>query len=669
MTTDNVKVSEWLEVIAAYDREFASWGKRADKIEKRYKGERGSRDKDSRFNVLWSNVQTVLPAVFARLPRPDVSRRFADTDPVGRVASLLLERALSYEIENHEDYRRAMHSSIKDRFLGGRGTAWVRYEPGFEDNDEDQDESPGTLDYECARVDYVHWRDFGHTVARTWEEVTAVWRIVYMDEDALEDRFGEEVAAKVPLDANPNEATRRAVNNDTKKQAAVYEIWDKSTKRAIWIAKGVATALDVQDDPMGLENFWPCPRPLFATLTNDSLIPVPDFAQYQDQASQLDVLSDRIDGLIKALQVKGVYDATFPELQRLFTEGTNGDLIAVKNYAALAEKSGLKGSVEMIDLTNIAMALEHCYRAVGEIKAQVYEITGISDILRGDTEASETATAQKIKDRYASGRLSNMRENVSHFAADLIRIKAQIIAGYEPQTILRISAADQLRDEDKQLVPQALALIKNKVLRNFRIDIESDSLVADDQQKEQEARTEFLQATGSFLQQANEVIQASPVVAPLVLEMLRFGVTGFKVGRSLEGVFDEVAEQVKQQIQRQQNQPPQDPEAAKAQAKAQADQAVEQARAQADMQIEQFRTQANQAIEQARMASDERMQAMQQQHEMAMEQMRKQSDANLQLILARLNNEAKVEVAEISAQTTLDAAQISAANQGSSDGA
>ena len=262
-----------------------------------------------------------------------------------------------------------------------------------------------------------------------------------------------------------------------------------------------------------------------------------------------------------------------------------------------------------------------------------------------------------------------MRENVSHFAADLIRIKAQIIAGYEPQTILQISAADQLRDEDKQLVPQALALIKNKVLRNFRIDIESDSLVADDQQKEQEARTEFLQATGSFLQQANEVIQASPVVAPLVLEMLRFGVTGFKVGRSLEGVFDEVAEQVKQQIQRQQNQPPQDPEAAKAQAKAQADQAAEQARAQADMQIEQFRAQANQAIEQARMASDERMQAMQQQHEMAMEQMRKQSDANLQLILARLNNEVKVEVAEISAQTTLDAAQISAANQGSSDGA
>jgi hypothetical protein len=66
-----------------------------------------------------------------------------------------------------------------------------------EDGDQitdDVDEPNEELEYECAPVDYVHWKDFGHSVARTWEEVTRVWRAVYMTKDALEERFGKEMA-------------------------------------------------------------------------------------------------------------------------------------------------------------------------------------------------------------------------------------------------------------------------------------------------------------------------------------------------------------------------------------------------------------------------------------------------------------------------------------------
>src|SRR6185436_1442864 len=185
-------VQPWINHIAAYEREFKKWENRTDKIIKRYRDEsRVKSDALTKFNILWSNVQTLIPATYARLPQPDVSRRFKDNDPVGRVASLIIERALDFEIQNYPDYRSSLKACVQDRFLGGRGTAWARYEPHIkavqlglpEDGaeiTEDIDEPEEELDYECAPVDYVHWRDFGHTVARTWEEVTGVWRKVYL---------------------------------------------------------------------------------------------------------------------------------------------------------------------------------------------------------------------------------------------------------------------------------------------------------------------------------------------------------------------------------------------------------------------------------------------------------------------------------------------------------
>ncbi len=195
-------VQKWLNHISAYDREFKKWEGRVEKILKRYRdemrdGRRGYTE--ARYNILWANVQTLTAAVYSKTPQPDVSRRFRDNDPVGRVASLILERALDYEIQHYPDYRQTMRECVLDRFLGGRGTSWVRYEPHFramatgapvdgEQVSEDVDEPQEELDYECAPTDYVHWKDFGHTVARTWEEVTAVWRRAYMTRQMLVER-------------------------------------------------------------------------------------------------------------------------------------------------------------------------------------------------------------------------------------------------------------------------------------------------------------------------------------------------------------------------------------------------------------------------------------------------------------------------------------------------
>jgi hypothetical protein len=684
---------DWYNTIAQYERTFKEWEGRADKIVKRYRDDQRSRNNpNAKFNILWSNVQTITPAVFARLPRPDVSRRFRDNDPIGRVASMMLERALEYEIEHYGDYASAMKQSVQDRLLGGRGTSWVRYEPhivgsnsenepnpeaddGYQiTEDIDEAETEGgihrenqeRIEYECAPVDYVHWRDFGLTVARTWEEVTAVWRKVYMGRPALVERFGEELGGQIPLDTKPESSKTFAEKmGEGSHEAVIYEIWDKTSGEVIWLSKSMGKILDTRADPLQLENFWPCPKPMFSTLTTDSLVPVPDFVLYQDQARQLDTLADRIDGFIQALKVRGVYDAAEPSLARLFSEGENNALLPVKNYAAFSEKGGLVGAINLVDIKPIAEGLNMAYQAMEQVKGQIYEIMGIADIQRGQTDPNETLGAQIIKSNNASGRLKTMQHDVVNFATALLQIKAQIICQhFTDDTIVKISGAMQLSPQDQALIPQALQLLKNEPAKNFRIEVTSDSMIYQDEQQEKADRVEFLKAVSSFMTTALPVATSSPELTPLLMEMLKFGVTAFKAGKGMEGLIDETADKFRQQAKQLEGQPkPPTFEQQKMQMQMQVEQAkiqAQQAKSQQDMQLEQQKMQMQMELEKAKQEyqaqenqlkfqlEDQRNRA-QAEMDLKVAQMKMMTERNTQVLLAHINNGAKIEVARIGA--------------------
>jgi hypothetical protein len=608
------EVDKYLRVIGAYDNEFAKWTARTKKIIKRYRDDtRGQTGNESaKFNILWSNVQTLIPAVYAKLPKADITRRFGDNDQVGRVASQILERAIDFEIEHYPDFRSTMKYAVEDRFLGGRGTAWVRYEPhvrpqGIEDDGlqvtEDVEagelaEVPEEIEYERAPVDYVHWRDFGHSQARTWEEVSQVWRWVYMSKEALVERFGEEMARKIPLDQGPEPLNAYNESKRSYNRAKICELWDKETLKVYWFCKGMPQIIDERDDPLGLEGFFPCPKPLYATTTSDTLVPVADFILYQDQAMELDILSDRIDGLVKALRVRGVYDASQPALQRLLTEGDNNALIPVDKWMAFSEKGGLKGSIDLLPLDQIAQTLLNCYQARADIKGQIYEITGISDIIRGQSAASETATAQQIKGQYAGLRLRSMQEDVALFASELIRLKAQVMcAKFQPQTILSYAAAQQMAEMDQQMIPQALQLMQDRPLRNFRVEIAADSLVQIDENQMKQDRLQFIQAFGGFLQQALPVGQASPQLVPVMMELMKFGTQAFKASRPIEGQIDVAMEQIKQAAA--QPKPEVNPEAQQMQA--------DQERMQMELQMKQQEAQMEAQLEQRKLEMQAQM--------------------------------------------------------------
>ena len=415
---------------------------------------------------------------------------------------------------------------------------------------------------------------------------------------------------------------------------------------------------------MFCKKFWIIHREI-STLTTDSLEPIPDFVIYQDQARELDALCDRIDGLINALKVRGVYDASATELQRLFSEGENNTMIPVHNWMAFAEKQGMKGAIDLVDITPFSTALMACYQAMEQVKGQIYELMGIADIQRGQSDPNETLGAQIIKSNNAAGRLKTMQHAVVDFATSLLSIKAQIICNhFTDDTLVKISGAMQLSDEDKQLIPQAIELLRNEASKNFRIEVTSDSMIYQDEQQEKADRMAFLQAVGGFFQSAVPLVQSQPELAPMAIEMLKFGVTAFKAGKQLEGIIDETADKLRQQAKQAEGQPkPPTPEMQKMQMTMQLEQAKMQARQgelQAQGQLEQQKMQMQIELEKAKQEYqaqenqlkfqlEEQRNQMDREMELKVAQMKMMTERNTQVLLAHINNGAKIEVARIGA--------------------
>jgi len=349
----------------------------------------------------------------------------------------------------------------------------------------------------------------------------------------------------------------------------------------------------------------------------------------------------------------------------LFSEGENNTLIPVKNYAAFSEKGGMMGAINLVDIAPIANALQMSYQAMDQVKGQIYEIMGIADIQRGQTDPNETLGAQIIKSNNASGRLKTMQHAVVDFATELLSIKAQIICNhFTDDTIVKISGAMQLSPQDQALIPQALALLRNEAAKNFRVEVTSDSMIFQDEQQEKADRMEFLSAMSGFLQQAVPAAQMTPELTPMLVEMLKFGVTAFKAGKGLEGMIDETADKFREQAKMAEGQPkPPSPEQMKLemqmqieQAKMQADQQkmqmqqqIEQAKIQGQIELEKAKQEYQAQENQLKFQLEDQRNREQMQMEMDLEQTKMDSNNNKELLLAYLNNAAKIETTRITA--------------------
>ena len=65
--------AKWLKEIGSYEKLARPWHERGLKIVKRYKDDRDDNDEQRRYNILWSNVQTLVPLLYSSTPKPVVT--------------------------------------------------------------------------------------------------------------------------------------------------------------------------------------------------------------------------------------------------------------------------------------------------------------------------------------------------------------------------------------------------------------------------------------------------------------------------------------------------------------------------------------------------------------------------------------------------------------------
>ena len=481
-------VKTWLTLIEAYDREFDAWNKRCDKIARIYAEQRKTEGSIERhMSMLWSNISTLQPAIYAKCPEASVNRRFKDDDPVARTASELVERCIKYTFDD-DDFDSGM-ISVRDEFLlFGRGSKWVRYEAELEPLEDEggnplnergepldpdaEDEQGERIAGEAIHYDFVTRRDFGHSVARTWREVNTVWRKVYMTRDELIERFGEEKGKLVSLDHKRDEDTATATGEDTEAKATIYEIWDKPSHKVVFIAKMGDKVLEETGPYLRLKGFFPCPKPAYGTLRPHSLVPVPDYVFYQDQVEEIDDLTARIGHLTDQLKIAGLFpsgagDST-AAIERIAQPGVENVLVPVPNWSQFKEGGGTRGLIEWWPVDMVIKVLEGCFQTRKQLIDDVYQITGISDIMRGDGDANETASAQNLKSQWGSVRIRDRQKVLAKFARDCARIAADIIADkFQPETLLQMSNL-QLPTQaylDQQAMMQQQAALQQQAMQ------------------------------------------------------------------------------------------------------------------------------------------------------------------------------------------------------------
>ncbi len=450
---------------------YRNWKKRYTQIVARYRDE----EKESKpgevvegtargFNLLWANIRTMGPAIYARPPKPIVERRHADQSLVSRAACTILERAIDYQMKLYDgQFHEMMKACRLDFQLGGKCDSRIRYEQDRDDDADESDlieplknleqESPiwgheNVID-EHICFDYAHPDDILYSAGRNWKEVQWVAYRSFMTRDQIRafpvwgKERGNEIAMHMPMKSRPqgmSESDAELPENGALLRAQVWAIFSHNDKQIIYFCEDWDELLATVDEPSSLSGFFPSPRPARATFTNDTMMPVPDYTEYRAQAIEVDELSKRASNVLDNIRVAGCYDAAHQELKSLLDGGYENKMIGVSKWGSFAEAGGLEGAVDFMPIEESAKVLQILYQARTVAKQDADQMSGVFDVMRGQTDPNETLGAQQLKAGYSSSRGSEPKDEMARFARDCLAIAGELIAEhFSPKTLWQVS--------------------------------------------------------------------------------------------------------------------------------------------------------------------------------------------------------------------------------------
>lgn len=555
----------WLKRIKAQHKRDDKWRESAKRAEQAYRGER-----HSAFPIVFANVETVVPALISTPPVPDIRpRHYAvrAVDPVAMAAAQILERGLSTAVDDGK-LLLEMERCAQDAYMAGRATVEV----GIEKRN----------GYECLTWREVPWDALTVGPAKRWENTPWIAIEDAVSSDDLEDMRDAE--SKRVLDASGDKSDEAPEDGEDRGTRSIYSVWDKRRKEVVTLTKS-GEVIRVVPDPFRLPGFFPVPRPVQPIEITTSNQPVCPQALYEEQASELALIQRRINGLISAVRAVGIVvgNEAADVIARL-KDAPDGTLVPLQNLEGAVAATGDVGkAISWVPIQAIVAALQGLYQAREDTKGLIYEISGISDVIRGESNPQETATAQGIKNQWGSLRIKRLQMALENHARDLFVIGAHIMAAaFSPEALAKVSASEMTDPTFVQAVDFLSA-----GLDDTRIDVESGSTSRADLGQAKEEMQGFLTAAAGYFQTVFPLGQMVPEAAPSLILIFQQFSRYFKLGRQVEDAIDQFSQSIAQGVAQQAQQPkPPSPEEIKA--KAQADKAAaDMAQTQANMQRDQ----------------------------------------------------------------------------------
>ena len=577
------------------------------------------------YPIFWSNTQVLKPLLFSKLPKINIAQANYNNDEIARVSSELVERLLNYLLKESDAENQI--EKVRDSYLiQGIGIPRIVFippepieiktkvkkkikveQPKKENEDEtskidtqedaqemEVEEEETSYDVDESKksftIEFVDYQDFLKSTEKEWKKLRWIAFRKYYSRRELVEYFGKK-GEKVPMTNNKYEYLQEE-KEDLYKLCEVWEIWDKENKVCHFITfAGDGFVLSSEEDGYNLKNFFPIPMPM-GLNESSNLLPLPLYRQYKKHAENLSEIDDRIASLIKQAKFTGVY-TSFAEQADVenIMNGEDGQFKPLKTTANIDDARKLIVFKPLAEIVNTITALR---QEKISLKADIQEITGLSDIVRGYSVASETATAQQLKGNFAISRIQPLQKEVEFTIRDTLRLLAELavekysvnelmeLTGLKIHDVERIKEATQMKldmqvqeaqsmldpkdpqyqEKLQMLSVQAQAgykktmdkiiedlkgfaieykdlgkldkMLKNDKLRCINIDIETDSTIKIDQNQEKADRVAYIQTISSMVQAMAPVVQSGVVSKDALNEFIIFASKPFKVGRNLE---------------------------------------------------------------------------------------------------------------------------------------
>lgn len=525
------------------------------------------------FAILYSNVETLAPAVYNARPIPMVGRRYKDADPKGKAVAEVSTRILKFlvdtESRDYDSFDDLMQPAVLDGLITNRGLTRFRFVA--------QD---GKLP-ECVYGEAVRWDKFFHGYARTWKKVPWIGFEWDMSKDELKKNFPKAKLADLRMTATIEEDDASSDKAEDRDELAgvktykVFEIWDKASKKVIFLSPVCPDApLRYIDDPLELSCFFPIPRPMNFMRKVTTLVPTPLYQQYRQQAAELNDITKRLKAIIRAIKYRGAYNSTVEGIEKMLAADDN-ELVPVENMMSMPDNTNMDKLIYTVPTNELAQTAQSLYAQREQVKQVIYEITGISDILRGASVASETATAQNIKNQWGTLRLKKWQKEVQRYCRDALAIMLEIAAAkFEVSTMRAMTGLPYFSNEEKQKVgaaieqqkmmaqqqaqpgappPQAQpvppevelmmnspswedihAIMQNDITMHYKTDIETNSTIDAEAAQDKQDISELMNAISQFLNGVAPLVENGTMPIEVAKAMLLAVTRRFNFGPQIE---------------------------------------------------------------------------------------------------------------------------------------